>query len=101
MALQFGTIDPEIDTVFPATMEVDWIRVYQHKDSINVGCDPKDYPTMSYIETQVSLFFRCKLTDAEFWVTSRYKEAYTNPNFTTWKEYGQPWPKNRLAAGGC
>ena len=31
----------------------------------------------------------------------RYKEAYTNPNLTTWKDYGQPWPKNRLASGGC
>jgi len=57
MAQQFGTIDTNIDTVFPATMEVDWIRVYQHKDSVNVGCDPKNFPTMSYIETQVSLSF--------------------------------------------
>lgn len=50
MAQQFGTIDADIDTVFPATMEVDYIRIYQHKDRINVGCDPKDYPTRAYIE---------------------------------------------------
>ena len=31
--------------------EVDWVRVYQRKDAINVGCDPKDYPTAAYIET--------------------------------------------------
>jgi hypothetical protein len=28
--------------------------------------------------------------------TLRYKEAYTNYNLTTWDQYGQPWPKNRL-----
>ena len=51
MALQFGDIDPDIDTLFPATMEVDWIRVYQRKDQINVGCDPTNFPTGAYIET--------------------------------------------------
>lgn len=51
MAQQFGTIAPNIDTVFPATMEVDYIRVYQYKDSINVGCDPTDFPTSAYIST--------------------------------------------------
>jgi beta-glucanase (GH16 family) len=81
MAQQFGTIDADIDSVFPATMEVDWIRVYQQKDKVNVGCDPKDFPTSAYIST--------------------YQEAYTNPNLTTWKDYGQPWPKNKLGATGC
>jgi hypothetical protein len=51
MAQQFGTIDADIDSVFPATMEVDWIRVYQQKDKVNVGCDPKDFPTSAYIST--------------------------------------------------
>jgi beta-glucanase (GH16 family) len=36
---------------FPATMSIDYIRVYQHKNSINIGCDPKGYPTSDYIET--------------------------------------------------
>lgn len=30
-------------------MRVDWIRVYQPKDAINVGCDPKEFPTEAYI----------------------------------------------------
>jgi len=81
MAQQFGTIDADIDTIFPATMEVDWIRVYQHKDKINLGCDPTGYPTSAYI--------------------SAYQEAYTNANLTTWKDYGQPWPKNKLGTNGC
>ncbi|KAF8976990.1 beta-glucan synthesis-associated [Cyathus striatus] len=29
-----------------------------------------------------------------------YKGAYTNPTFTTWEQFGQPWPKNSLD-GGC
>ncbi|KAJ2919796.1 hypothetical protein MD484_g531, partial [Candolleomyces efflorescens] len=65
---------------FPAHFSIDWIRVYQPKGSVNIGCDPVDHPTAAYIET--------------------YKEAYSNPNITTWTDY-QPWPKNRLSATGC
>ncbi|PVF97040.1 concanavalin A-like lectin/glucanase [Serendipita vermifera] len=62
---------------YPAEMHVDYIRVYQHKDAINYGCDPEGYPTTSYI--------------------NQYIEAYTNPNLTRWEQdYGQQWPKNRL-----
>jgi hypothetical protein len=31
-------------------MRVDYIRVYQPKNAINIGCDPKDFPTSAYIE---------------------------------------------------
>lgn len=37
------------DLTFPAIMMIDWIRVYQPKKSINIGCDPKDFPTAAYI----------------------------------------------------
>ena len=37
-------------------MSIDYIRVYQRKDSINIGCDPKKFPTSSYIETSVLIF---------------------------------------------
>jgi beta-glucanase (GH16 family) len=46
----FGTLDFE-NLVFPATMSIDYIRVYQPADAINVGCDPQDFPTKAYIET--------------------------------------------------
>ncbi|TFK37538.1 beta-glucan synthesis-associated protein KRE6 [Crucibulum laeve] len=71
----FGFIDFE-RIAFPAVMSIDWIRVYQRKDSVNMNCDPKEYPTAEYIET--------------------YKKIYTNPNITTWEQAEQPWPKNRL-----
>ncbi|KAJ1311139.1 hypothetical protein OPQ81_009640 [Rhizoctonia solani] len=73
---QFGGIDFEHLTL-PATMLVDWVRVYQPKDNHNIGCDPPDFPTRDYINT--------------------YIEAYTNPNLTTWvNDYKQVVPKNRL-----
>ncbi|KAK1227722.1 hypothetical protein PQX77_009273 [Marasmius sp. AFHP31] len=75
MSRNFGDVDLE-HLVFPAHMYVDYIRVYQHPDRINIGCDPKEFPTQAYIE--------------------EYKEAYTNANLTTWDQYGQQWPKNRL-----
>jgi beta-glucan synthesis-associated protein KRE6 len=62
-------------------MSVDYIRVYQPSDAINIGCDPPEFPTKTYID--------------------RYIEAYTNPNFTTWTDgYGQPMPKNSFL-GQC
>ncbi|KAJ2922226.1 hypothetical protein H1R20_g14871, partial [Candolleomyces eurysporus] len=80
ISLNFGFVDFE-NLEFPATMSVDYVRVYQPKNAINTGCDPKEYPTAQYIET--------------------YKEAYTNNNLTVWSDYGEPWPKNRLMPGGC
>jgi len=72
----FGAVD-YAGLTFPATMQVDYIRVYQPAGRENIGCDPDDYPTAAYIEA--------------------YKELYANPNITTWADDGgQPWPKNRL-----
>ncbi|KAF9445544.1 glycoside hydrolase family 16 protein [Macrolepiota fuliginosa MF-IS2] len=74
----FGDINFD-DITFPTTMSVDYIRVYQPKGAVNIGCNPDSFPTTKYIDT--------------------YKEVYTNPNLTTWEQYGQPWPKNKLS--GC
>ncbi|KAF7974658.1 hypothetical protein HWV62_11544 [Athelia sp. TMB] len=72
----FGTVDTK-DMPYPVTMKVDYIRVYQPKDAINIGCDPPDFPTAAYI--------------------NQYLEAYENPNLTTWvNDYGQPNPKNKF-----
>uniref|UniRef100_A0A8H8CRD2 GH16 domain-containing protein n=1 Tax=Psilocybe cubensis TaxID=181762 RepID=A0A8H8CRD2_PSICU len=80
MSKNFGDVDFD-HLVFPAKMRVDWIRVYQPKDKINVGCDPKDFPTAAYI--------------------NEYIEAYTNPNLTTWvDDYKQTVPKNSFL-GQC
>lgn len=44
----------ELDKLtFPTTMSIDYIRVYQRKNAINIGCDPKDFPTAAYIEAWV------------------------------------------------
>ncbi|KAG2150172.1 glycoside hydrolase family 16 protein [Suillus cothurnatus] len=75
----FQTVD-FTNLIFPATMRIDWIRVYQPQGSINIGCNPKDYPTAAYI--------------------NEYIEAYTNPNLTTWtNDFKQPFPKNNLTTG--
>ncbi|KAF8622154.1 hypothetical protein AX15_007272 [Amanita polypyramis BW_CC] len=74
MSYNFGAIDFEHLT-FPTHLRVDYVRVYQKPNAINIGCDPKDFPTADYIKQHI--------------------EAYTNPNLTTWRgDYGQPFPKN-------
>ena len=68
---------------YPATMLVDYVRVYQPPNAHNIGCDPPDHPTAAYINA--------------------YPDAYTNPNYTLWgsPQYNQSMPKNRLLNGGC
>ncbi|KAK0501521.1 glycoside hydrolase family 16 protein [Armillaria luteobubalina] len=79
MSTNFGDVDLDHLT-FPAIMSVDWIRVYQDPNNINIGCDPDNFPTAAYIDT--------------------YSEAYNNPNLTTWvDDYGQTIPKNSLVDG--
>ncbi|GLB34042.1 putative beta-glucan synthesis-associated protein (SKN1) [Lyophyllum shimeji] len=74
MSKNFGKIDFQHLT-FPNHLRVDYVRVYQPPNAINIGCDPPNFPTKDYI--------------------NRYIEAYTNPNLTTWRDdYGQPFPKN-------
>ena len=55
MSENFGTVDLD-NLVFPTTMRIDWIRVYQPSDSINIGCDPTDFPTAAYINEYASPF---------------------------------------------
>ncbi|KAJ7678229.1 beta-glucan synthesis-associated protein [Mycena polygramma] len=80
MSTNFGTVDLEHLT-FPTTLSLDYVRVYQYADSVNIGCDPPDFPTADYINT--------------------YIDAYTNPNLTTWvDDYKQTIPKNSFL-GQC
>ncbi len=46
----FGLIDTD-NLVFPGVMLVDYIRLYQRKGEINLGCNPDDFPTAAYIDT--------------------------------------------------
>ncbi|KAE9392659.1 glycoside hydrolase family 16 protein [Gymnopus androsaceus JB14] len=81
MSESFSTIDFEHLT-FPNHLRVDYVRVYQDPNNINIGCDPEDFPTADYINT--------------------YIDAYTNPNYTTWvDDFKQSWPKNSFVEGSC
>ncbi|KAF9481835.1 glycoside hydrolase family 16 protein [Pholiota conissans] len=74
MSKNFGNIDFD-HLQFPNRLLVDYVRVYQDAQSINIGCNPESFPTEDYI--------------------NQYLEAYTNPNLTTWKgDFGQSFPKN-------
>ncbi|ORY70810.1 glycoside hydrolase family 16 protein [Leucosporidium creatinivorum] len=64
---------------FPATMLVDYVRVYQREDEQNIGCDTATHPTSDYIQNHL--------------------EAYMNPNRTTWEAAGYTKPKNSMQ--GC
>ncbi|KAM5445211.1 beta-glucan synthesis-associated protein [Microsporum audouinii] len=52
--------------LFPVTMRIDYIRIYQEKGKTSVTCDPPGMETTEYIR--------------------KHKEVYHNPNLTTWKK---------------
>lgn len=84
--------------MFPSTLRIDWIRVYQEPANINIGCDPPAFPTKAYIKALVGAACCYDMrADERRSPASRYEEAYANPNLTTWvNDYKQPMPKNKL-----
>ncbi|EWC43470.1 hypothetical protein DRE_07549 [Drechslerella stenobrocha 248] len=64
---------------FPATMYIDYVRIYQPEGSEGITCDPPGYPTTGYI--------------------NKHMNAYTNPNLTSWSSAGYEFPKNTLMNG--
>ena len=41
---------------WPASFFVDYVRVWQKKEATNVGCNPPDFPTKTYIEANAPNF---------------------------------------------
>lgn len=64
--------------MFPAIMEIEYVRVYQREGQQNTNCSPKDFPTEDYI--------------------NRHLEAYHDHELNAW-----PWvkPRNGEYEGGC
>ncbi|GAA6019163.1 hypothetical protein JCM10207_006570 [Rhodosporidiobolus poonsookiae] len=75
MSENFGDVDLQ-NLVFPAKMRVDYVRVYQDKDHVSVGCDPKENPTVDHIK--------------------RNAELYQNPSITVYADADRVFPKNSL-----
>lgn len=65
---------------FPAIMRIDYVRIYQPEDAVNIGCDPDSHPTYDYIQDHLDI--------------------YTNPNLTSFENAGYTVPKNKLT-GNC
>jgi hypothetical protein len=65
MSTNFGPVDLT-HLPFPVHMYIDYIRVYQPKGQRNIGCDPPDFPTATYINTYApALSLRDLATDPE------------------------------------
>ncbi|KAL5387720.1 hypothetical protein DPSP01_003512 [Paraphaeosphaeria sporulosa] len=82
MSHSFAAINlEELAKFLPATMRIDYIRIYQDPDDDTqaLTCDPKDYPTTEYIR--------------------KHPEPYANPNLTDWKGTKYDWPKNSFMNG--
>ncbi|KAI9696518.1 MAG: hypothetical protein M1820_008146 [Bogoriella megaspora] len=80
MSPSFSPINAtNLPPLLPATMRLDYIRVYQDEDNTIVTCDPPGYATTDYI--------------------ARHKELYQNPNITLLSQSDFKWPKNSYVDG--
>jgi beta-glucanase (GH16 family) len=65
MSNGFASLDMAgLAKLMPATMRIDYVRIYQPEGQTSVTCDPPGYETTQYI--------------------SLHSEAYNNANLTTW-----------------
>ena len=64
--------------ILPATMRIDYIRIYQDGDG-EMTCDPEGYPTTAYIAS--------------------HPEPYANPNVTKWADAGHKFPSSSFVDG--
>lgn len=63
----------------PATMRIDYIRIYQDEGKELMTCDPPGYETTDYIK--------------------KHPEPYANPNLTHWNQAKYDWPQNSFMHG--
>jgi beta-glucan synthesis-associated protein KRE6 len=54
MSKNFGPVD-FAHLTFPNHLRIDYVRVYQKPNAINIGCDPKSFPTADYINRFVAI----------------------------------------------
>ncbi|EME48613.1 glycoside hydrolase family 16 protein [Dothistroma septosporum NZE10] len=64
--------------LMPATMRIDYIRIYQDEDG-EMTCDPQGYPTTDYI--------------------ANHPEPYANINLTHWSQANYDFPQNSFMHG--
>ncbi|GIL64344.1 hypothetical protein Vafri_18312 [Volvox africanus] len=65
MSNSFAPIHPDIP--LPSSMLIDYVRVYQARNEINVGCDTAEFPSQAYIDAHVS-DYKISLKDFEDFV---------------------------------
>ena len=85
--------------VFPAIMQVDYVRVYQRKGQTNIGCDPADYPTKTYIDNHPDAYSSMYSCSALCLNRPLIRLLLSDPNLTFWSQpqpvgAGYSWPKN-------
>ncbi|KAK4507031.1 hypothetical protein PRZ48_000765 [Zasmidium cellare] len=79
MSTSFSTVNfTGIGPLLPATMRLDYIRIYQNEGD-ELTCDPQGYPTTEYIEN--------------------HPEPYANVNLTQWSAAGYKFPQNSFMHG--
>ncbi|KAF7315039.1 Glycoside hydrolase family 16 protein [Mycena indigotica] len=96
MSRNFGAVDLD-QLTFPTTLSIDYVRVYQYPDQINIGCDPPNFPTQDYINTYIEAYTSNPNVPSRL-VSNLY---YPDPELTTWvDDYKQVMPKNKFR-GEC
>ena len=68
-SLQFNALK------FPATMYIDYVRVWQPQGQTDITCDPPEYPTQDYINTYMEYYTDRKSGSCPKIVTRKNSDA--------------------------
>jgi len=84
--------------IFPSEYLIDYVRVYQRKDEVNIGCDPSDFPTAKYINDHLEAYMGELYLNLVFSWLFFMTFFFLDVNMTMWQ-----WakPVNQLYNGQC
>ncbi|KAL4427961.1 hypothetical protein ABPG75_002050 [Micractinium tetrahymenae] len=64
MGLAYGFTKVDFDRLgFPAQYKIDYVRVYQDPEAVNVGCSPPAFPTAQYLACNRDTYIMTKEDD--------------------------------------
>lgn len=83
---------------WPASMRVDYIRIYQNPDEISITCDPAGYGTTEYIKQHPEAYHNSNLTLWYVYSLSTWEEDFANACWYR-SQTGYDWPENSFVDG--
>lgn len=82
-------------------VQIEYVRLYQSKSSINIGCDPPGYPTTDYIQRNINKYMLPSKPDAFVCYPKKVRDSSEQMNLHCPSEKASHWPWSHQRVAGC